>query len=1026
MQFLIDDVKLTNSSAEPTITPNGAVTISPGNNGILTSSAAAQYSWSGPGGMSNPVPSQYLTITQAGCYTVTVWDMNNCMKTSQPVCVSMVAPPVATNNGPTCPGAPITLSAAGSPASSYTWTNPAGVVFSNQQSTVINPPVSGNYTLTTSGPASISTTFVDVLPPDNAAFAYGSGTFCQTGINPVPTTLVSMSGTFTSTPAGLSINATTGEINLAASTLGTHTVTFTTNGTCSATFSQTISIVTSPNACFSYPATQYCQSAANPSPVSCAGASFGVFSATPSGLSIVASTGVINLASSASGIYTVYNTIPASGGCAATLDSTQITVLATASTPIITSNSPVCAGQTLTLSVVNPLAGATYSWVRGGVTHPSTASMLTFPTATAALNAGTWTVYATLNGCTSPAGTVNALVYNPPSAPTVLNSGPGCVGQPLQFSASGITGASYTWTHSSGNFTYFTQNPVIPAATLAHSGTWSVIASIGSCVSAPATTTVTVNPSPPAPLASSNSPVCVGDTLMLFGQSVQGATYNWQFANYTTSIQNPLRANATPAYSGIYTLTISLNGCSSSDTTHVVIDAGSIAVTSGTPQVCPGSLLSLTANSNSANPYTWTGPNNFSATGSVVTVPNMSSPGYGTYTVTSQGTQCNYYGSITINEPAAPGIIGVTSYCAGNTIQLSGGAVPGVLGYYWTGPNGFTSNLPAIEIPNATAADAGIYSVVAVYDGCTSAPAMALVTVNSAASLTATANTPLYQGSTLFLSAAGPSGMYTWTGPSGFYAYGSSPYIQNVQAYHAGNYTVSFVNCGVSAVVNVQVNPRNQISGTVYNDANSNGVQDAGEQPRPNMVVKLQPGNAIAYTNSAGQYTFYVLPGSYTVSVQNQYATQVVLPATYSVTTAGSGQVYGGNNFGVYTPAIQDVKTFISQIANASPGFPAHLRVFCQNIGTVPASGTIKFLPGSLLVMNTNFTAPGYTLSGDTLIWNYYNLAPGASIARNYYAIVPAGTPLGTVITSSAFVTPLTGDVAPANNSYTISQTVIS
>lgn len=57
-------------------------------------------------------------------------------------------------------------------------------------------------------------------------------------------------------------------------------------------------------------------------------------------------------------------------------------------------------------------------------------------------------------------------------------------------------------------------------------------------------------------------------------------------------------------------------------------------------------------------------------------------------------------------------------YCEGSTIQLNGTA--GTT-YAWTGPNGFTSNIQNPTIPNATAANAGTYSLTVTGTGCNAA-----------------------------------------------------------------------------------------------------------------------------------------------------------------------------------------------------------------------------------------------------------------------------------------------------------------
>jgi beta-glucanase (GH16 family) len=86
-------------------------------------------------------------------------------------------------------------------------------------------------------------------------------------------------------------------------------------------------------------------------------------------------------------------------------------------------------------------------------------------------------------------------VCSPPPAPTAGNNGPIWAGTSLNLTASTVTGATYGWT-GPGGFTSSDQNPSIAAATTNASGTYSVVATVGSCVSTAGTTMVTVNPVP--------------------------------------------------------------------------------------------------------------------------------------------------------------------------------------------------------------------------------------------------------------------------------------------------------------------------------------------------------------------------------------------------------------------------------------------------------------------------------------------------------------------------------------------------
>ncbi|MGJ8661484.1 MAG: hypothetical protein ACSHXL_05575, partial [Bacteroidota bacterium] len=70
-----------------------------------------------------------------------------------------------------------------------------------------------------------------VNPLDDASFSYAAAAYCLDATDPTPTITGLAGGTFSS-GAGLSINASTGVIDVSASTPATYTVTYTTAGTC--------------------------------------------------------------------------------------------------------------------------------------------------------------------------------------------------------------------------------------------------------------------------------------------------------------------------------------------------------------------------------------------------------------------------------------------------------------------------------------------------------------------------------------------------------------------------------------------------------------------------------------------------------------------------------------------------------------------------------------------------------------------------------------------------------------------------
>ena len=254
---------------------------------------------------------------------------------------------------------------------------------------------------------------------------------------------------------------------------------------------------------------------------------------------------------------------------AATTADVSITVNPAPATPTAGNTGPYCAGGTISLSA-STVSGATYVW-SGPNGFSSASQSPAIPNATAAMT-GTYSVTASVAGCTSPAGTT-AVVVNPiPAMPTAGNTGPYCTGGTIALSASTVAGATYAWSGPNG-FTSASQSPSIPNATAAMAGPYSVTASVNGCTSPAGTTSVAVNPIPATPTAGNTGPYYLGDTIRLSASTVAGATYAWTGPNgFASSLQNPTIPSAALAMTGTYSVVASFGtGCSSAAATTAVL-----------------------------------------------------------------------------------------------------------------------------------------------------------------------------------------------------------------------------------------------------------------------------------------------------------------------------------------------------------------------------------------------------------------------------------------------------------------------
>ena len=263
---------------------------------------------------------------------------------------------------------------------------------------------------------------------------------------------------------------------------------------------------------------------------------------------------------------------------------------------------------------------------------------------------------------------------------------------------------------------------------------------------------------------------------------------------------------------------------------------------------------------------------------------------------------------------------------------------------------------------------------------------------------------------------------------------GTIYYTANVSSGSLGPHTVTelghYTLVGQGLVIARISTQNNTLPGRVYLDTNGNGRFDAGETGFTHPLVVTTPLPAptlLETTDSKGFFTCYTDSGSYQLQLGQ-------VPAHYTltqpVTSAYSGHFRGYGNtdslrlFGLQPiPSQPDLRVTLTPYNGARPGFPTRYHLTVENVGTTTvASGTATLtLAAQLLYISSN---PSGSRTGQTLTWSFSNLAPQARRDMDILFSLPTNVPVGTVVSSSA-TAPLTGDVVPADNTSTLSQTVV-
>ncbi|MFC6225967.1 beta strand repeat-containing protein [Hymenobacter artigasi] len=494
---------------------------------------------------------------------------------SAPVTVTVNPAPTAalaaTSATTFCGPGSLTLAATPVTGATYQYQlNGANITGATSASYTATVSASGSYTVIVTSAAGCTATStpvaVTVNPATTATFAYSAATYCATGTNPTATVTGTAGGTFSST-TGLSINATTGAINLSASTLGTYTVTYSVSGICPSSATASVTITSGQAATFSYPAaTTYCAgSTSTVSPTLGTGASAGTFTST-TGLSINATTGVITLSTSTAGTYTVTNTVAAAGSCAAATATTSVTVTPATTATFAYSGATYCATGTNPTATVTGTAGGTFSSTAGLSLNASTGAINL-----SASTPGTYTVTYTVAGACGSSATASVTITAAPTATFSYATTTGCAGSTTAVTPTLGTGAS-AGTYSST--TGLVINATTGAITLATStaGTYTVtntVAAAGGCAAATATATFTVNPRPATPTI---SVVYNGTTTTLTSSATTGNQFFLNGVAIAGATGQTYVVNGLPAQYGSYTVTTTnANGCVSLPSTALVV-----------------------------------------------------------------------------------------------------------------------------------------------------------------------------------------------------------------------------------------------------------------------------------------------------------------------------------------------------------------------------------------------------------------------------------------------------------------------
>ena len=234
--------------SSPVITVNSSSICSSGTANLIAN-GATNYNWSPNTGLSSTTGSNVTanpTITTV--YTIT-GNNGSCNATPVNATVTVIQlPNLSVSSTSLCASGSAMLTVSG--AGNYIWAPSASLSASTGSVVTANPSATTIYTITgfINTCSVVATSTLTVVPVNSAAFNYLSSSYCMSAAaNPLPTITGVAGGTFSALPAGLSINNSTGLIDLASSIQNSYTINYTTSGVCGETQNFALNINPTPS-----------------------------------------------------------------------------------------------------------------------------------------------------------------------------------------------------------------------------------------------------------------------------------------------------------------------------------------------------------------------------------------------------------------------------------------------------------------------------------------------------------------------------------------------------------------------------------------------------------------------------------------------------------------------------------------------------------------------------------------------------------------------------------------------------------
>jgi len=210
------------------------------------------------------------------------------------------------------------------------------------------------------------------------------------------------------------------------------------------------------------------------------------------------------------------------------------------------------------------------------------------------------------------------------------------------------------------------------------------------------------------------------------------------------------------------------------------------------------------------------------------------------------------------------------------------------------------------------------------------------------------------------------------------------------------------------------------ISGKAYVDANLNCQYDEGEMLMKNIAIDISPEGKRTYTNSEGEYSFYMNTGTFEISVETPEYYSQYCPSNNGINTVVINEVgtsYPNNDFGFQADGSQPDLSVCLSTTMLRINFTNDYAITYENNGNANAINDTIVLTFDEGIEVISSTLPWDLKDGQSVYWYFSSIPPQTSVTFYVTDSVTPNVTFGAYATNTVSINSGSTETNLGNNS---------